>query len=131
MRRLAVQLVKYGMSGGTAAVVDIGLFHVLVTSGGAVFLSACGSFAVAACVNYVLTSTFVFPVRRRTGRQAFQFMTFLSLGFLLNTGLTTLFFHAGAAPALAKAAAVGIVFFSNFFVNRNIVFKAAGARSEH
>lgn len=117
-----VQLTRYAMTGGTAAVVDIGLFLLLITLGGAVFLSACASFLVAAAVNYVLTSSFVFRVQRRTSRQALQFMLFVSLGFVLNTGLTTVFHQAGLAPTLAKAAAVGMVFFCNFFVNRNVVF---------
>jgi putative flippase GtrA len=117
------QFARYVLTGGLAAIVDIGLFHALVTGGAGGLQAAIASFVVAAAVNYVLTSTLVFQVRRRTARQAGLFLLFASIGCVANTGLTVIIFEAGATPALAKTFAIGAVFFLNFLMNRFIVFR--------
>ncbi len=120
------QIARYVLTGGLAAVVDIGLFHVLVTGGAGALPAAIGSFLIAAVVNYVLTSTLVFRVRRRSARQAALFLGFASIGCAANSGLTVIIFNAGATPALAKTLAIGAVFFLNFLMNRFIVFRGIG-----
>ena len=52
---LARQALGYLLVGGLAAVVDIGLFHLLVSRVEGVLLPAVGSFLVAAVVNYTLS----------------------------------------------------------------------------
>ena len=58
--RLAQQAFGYLVVGGLAAVVDIGLFHLLAPRFAGVLAPAVMSFLVAAVVNYSLSSLWVY-----------------------------------------------------------------------
>ncbi len=127
MRREAL---GYAMTGGTAAVVDIGGFHLLAPHLPGVLLPAALSFAVAAVVNYLLTSRFVFGRDWRDARQALRFFALACVGLAINAAMTTLLARV-LAPTLAKAGGVGFAFGANFLMNALWVFgrRGAGLRS--
>ncbi|UAK23417.1 GtrA family protein [Sphingomonas nostoxanthinifaciens] len=120
---LSGRLLRYVGTGGTAAVVDIGLFACLVRAGLIVPLAACLSFAMAAVVNYWLTSRFVFGHRRSVAGFA-QFLAAALIGLAINVSVTTL---AAALlpipPVVAKLIGVGVAFGANFLLNALIVFR--------
>ena len=60
LKRTLSQVVRYGLTGGAAAVVDLGLFSALCPAVLPVAPAATVSFLCAAVVNYVLTAKFVF-----------------------------------------------------------------------
>ena len=60
LARTFSRLVRYGMTGGSAAVVDLGLFSLLCPALLRVAAAAPLSFVCAAIVNYGLTTIFVF-----------------------------------------------------------------------
>lgn len=118
MRR---QALGYALTGGAAAVVDIGGFHLLSQALPGVLLPATASFLVAALVNYLLTSRWVFRRDWRSLRQAARFFAFACLGLAINAGVTGLLAPV-LAPTLAKTAGVGVAFGANFLMNALWVF---------
>jgi putative flippase GtrA len=125
--RLARQALGYLMVGGLAAVVDIGLFHLLVSrlEGEGVLLPAAISFLAAAVVNYSLSSVWVYRRQWRSLRRAATFLLFALVGLCINAGATWWLAHTlPIAPTLAKVGGVGIAFVVNFLMNTFIVFRA-------
>jgi putative flippase GtrA len=117
----ARRFVGYGMTGGVAAVIDLGLFLVFVGLGMAVPLAATASFLVAAVFNFTSSSLLVFktPV---TGRRFLRFLSVASVGLAINVGVTWLVYEAIAIPALAKAIGIGTAFAFNFVAHSLLVF---------
>lgn len=115
------QALGYALTGGTAAVVDIGGFHLLAQVLPGVLLPATVSFMAAAVVNYLLTSRWVFRRDWRSLRQAARFFGFACVGLAINAGMTWLLASV-LPPTLAKAGGVGIAFGANFLMNALWVF---------
>jgi len=122
---LARQAMGYLLVGGLAAVVDIGLFHLLVSRVEGVLLPAAASFMVAAVVNYSLSSVWVYRRQWRSVRRATTFLLFALVGLCINAGATWWLVHLLPVPAtLAKVGGVGIAFVANFLMNTFVVFRA-------
>lgn len=119
------QALGYLLTGGIAAVVDIGGFHLLATTLGGVLLPAIGSFVVAAVVNYLLSSAWVFRRDWRSLRRAGMFVLFAGVGLAVNASTTWALAAAlPIAPTLAKVGGVGLAFMVNFLMNALVVFRA-------
>lgn len=122
------QAAGYLVTGGIAAVVDIGAFHLLSLQTGGLLLPAVTSFLAAAAVNYVLTAALVFGQDWRSLRRAGLFLLFASIGLCVNVGSTWVLATAlPIAPTLAKVGGVAIAFGVNFLMNALIVFRTGGA----
>lgn len=124
MRREAL---AYAVTGGVAAVVDIGGFHLLTLAWPflpqwpAVMVPAALSFALAAVVNYLLTSRWVFGRDWRDLGQALRFFGLACVGLAINSTMTALLALA-LHPTLAKAGGVAVAFGANFLMNALWVF---------
>ena len=122
--KVAPQLGLYILTGGTAAIVDVGTFIALMHQGLPIAGAAACSFAVAAVVNYLLSSRFVFKSEAST-RQFLLFAGAALVGLAVNVGVTYLkITHFDLAPALAKIVGIGTAFLVNFTINRTLVFRA-------
>ncbi len=125
MRDFLSKLLRYAMTGGTAAVVDAGGFALLVAAGLGVGTAGAVSFCVAAVVNYLLTSRYVFGHERKT-RGFALFLAAALVGLAVNVGITMLGFYVfGLPPLVAKLVGIGTAFFLNFLINLRIVFRPA------
>ncbi len=126
MRDVISKFLRYMITGGVAALVDIGGFAFLMTMSVGVLLSGCASFGVAALVNFALTSRFVFHQQLRFDRFVLFFGAAL-LGFALNIAGTVagvIWLHL--PPAEAKAIGILIALLVNFSMNVRVVFQAVG-----
>lgn len=122
---LARQAFGYLIVGGLAAVVDIGLFHLLLPEIRSVGWTAVVSFLIAAIVNYSLSSAWVYRRNWRSVRRAALFLLFATVGLLINASVTWwLASQLPILPTLAKVGGVGVAFIANFMMNTFIVFKA-------
>lgn len=120
--KIATQLVGYFFTGGAAAIVDVASFIMLIHQGFPLVPAAICSFAVAAAVNYLLSSRFVFMSEAST-RQFLLFAGAALVGLAVNVGITYLkVTHFDLAPAIAKIVGIGTAFFVNFTINRTLVF---------
>lgn len=145
------QVLRYALTGGLAAAVDIGGFALLVAlldpAGGAargegpgqaafpfrgllalakpsgLWAPAVLSFLLAAAVNYRASARWVFGSDWRDGGRALRFFLGASLGLAVNAGTTSaLALLAHWPPVAAKVAGVGLAFGLNFAVNARWVF---------
>lgn len=125
MKKLIVQLIKFGIVGVIATVVDVGVLAVLKEcfSVDVMIASALG-FAVSVTVNYVLSMLFVFESSGRSKVGEFVIFVLLSIGGLgINQGVMwigTEFFEA--YYLWVKAFALFIVPVYNF-VTRKLVLE--------
>jgi putative flippase GtrA len=123
MRELLAKLVRYGMTGGIAAIVDAGGFALLVGAGLGIAASGTTSFCVAALVNYFLSSRFVFGQGRTATGFAFFFAVAV-IGLAINVGVTLVgVYWLGLPPIVAKITGIGTAFLINFGLNACFVFR--------
>lgn len=125
MPPLLTKLLRYVLTAGVAAVVDVGGFVLLTGAGVGLLPAAVLSFVVAAAVNYLLTSRFVFA-RGASARGFGLFFAGALVGLAINVGVTVLAAtELGLPPGAAKLLGVGVAFLVNFAINAGIVFRRA------
>jgi putative flippase GtrA len=125
---LLQKFVRYFFTAGTAAIVDVGGFVLLIEAGMHLVVAAILSFTVAAVVNYLLTSRFVFA-QEASVKGFLLFFAAATVGLLVNVSITVLLATYSGFPApLAKLTGVGIAFLFNFLTNATVVFRRASAR---
>lgn len=75
MKRLINQILKFGVVGGTAFLIDYGLLFVLTEFAGIHYLiSGTISFAASVIYNYILSIVWVFdPVGERSGQRIWRY----------------------------------------------------------
>ena len=130
MSEFLSKIIPYAMTAGTAAVVDAGGFALLVGAGMAIPVAGLVSFGIAAVVNYLLTSRFVFG-RRASVREFALFLSGALVGLSVNIGLTVFGVYAlGLQPLVAKLLGIGTAFFVNFLINLHVVFPRARHQQE-
>ena len=130
-KKLLVQILKFGLVGGTSFLVDFILYAILTNLLSVHYLVAAGiSFAISLVVNYLLSMRFVF-VRREDISKKREFFTFIILsiiGGVLNEFLlficldliypNSLYLTTAVAPdtatLVAKVFAAGVVMVYNF-----------------
>lgn len=114
---------RYVLSGGAAALLDLGGFVLLSRHVDNTVLAASLSFLVAMVFNFVVSARYVFRTRSSWRRFA-AFAGFALSGMAINIGITAGAVMLLAAPGwLAKLGGIGIAFFYNFTVNRYLVFR--------
>ena len=113
----------YVVTGGIAAVVDLGGFHFLIGAGFPLVASAILSWFAAAVVNYSLTSRFVFG-HMPNRQQGLVFLLAAAVGLSVNAGVTIFCAeYFSVAPVIAKFIGIGTAFVLNFLLNTFIVFR--------
>lgn len=84
MKKLFIQLFKFGIVGVVAAIVDVGLLTLLTEKFGVdVLISAAISFSVSVIVNYICSMKFVFLGKKQNKWKEFIIFLVLSIGGLL------------------------------------------------
>ena len=115
-------LARYAVTGGAAAIVDIGGFACLSAASVPTILAATCSFLAATVVNYLLTAWFVFSATATVKRYV-AFLAGSLFALLINVSLTSAGVIFLSVPrTMAKTVAVGVTFFLNFWVNARLVF---------
>lgn len=123
MRDTLAKLGRYGLTAGSAAIVDAGGFALLHHAGLATLPAAVTSFLLATVVNYRLTARFVFH-QPASMRGYGVFLLAALLGAVVNVGVTVAAEAWLGLPALAaKLAGIGCAFLFNFALNLRVVFR--------
>lgn len=122
MKKLAIQLIKFGGVGFTCFAIDYGVLFLLTDLCGVnVFLSAAMSFSVSVVVNYILSVKFVFDTNPKHDKKR-NFILFIVFS-VIGLGLTELIMKIGVDYMLinyliVKIAATAIVMVFNFVTRK-------------
>lgn len=121
-----MQILRYFFVGGTAAIVDIGLFSLFANYLGFPWLpvSIC-TFLLATLVNYLLSIQFVFEsgVRHKKHVEVLGVFAISGLALLVNQlVLYVAIEQLGWHLIVSKIVATGTVFFWNYFGRSKLIF---------
>lgn len=121
---LPLQFLVYLFIGGTAALVNLLLFLLLLWAGAGMAVAAIVAFFLAAGVNYLLCVLLLFKRRSRWSGPAEMAVYGLLVAVLALVDMqTTKLLYAGGTPAgLAKFIASGVALLLNFLGRRHLVF---------
>jgi putative flippase GtrA len=128
-----INIIKYFFVGGSAAIVDVGLFFIFAKYLGYPYLFVGFiTFIIATFVNYYLSIKFVFRSESRfqKRKEIFLIYTVSAISLSLNLILLycfheILFFDIG----LSKIVVTGLLFFFNYSIRRFFIFaKKNGTR---
>ncbi len=123
---LLIQLIRYGVVGGTAFVVDFGLLYLFNEYLGVHYLLATAfGFMAGLIVNYFMSVKWVFN-QRKVKDKSTEFIIFGVIG-IIGLGLNELIMYIGVdkfamAVMVAKIVSTAIVFIWNFVVRKFILF---------
>ncbi len=122
MRKLILQMVKFGAVGFLCFFIDYGIMLLLTELAGVNYLiSCCISFSVSVIVNYLLSMHFVFAAKANMKKRT-QFVIFVILsviGLGLNQLFMWLFVDLVHIPyQIAKLAVTAIVMLFNFVTRK-------------
>lgn len=122
MKKLILQMVKFGAVGFLCFCIDYGIMLLLTELAGVNYLiSCCISFSVSVIVNYLLSMHFVFAAKANM-KKRIQFVIFVILsviGLGLNQLFMWLFVDLVHIPyQIAKLAVTAIVMLFNFVTRK-------------
>lgn len=122
MRKLLLQIIKFGGVGALCFVIDYGILFVLTEFVGLYYLlSSAISFSISVIVNYILSILFVFDTNTENNgiRNFVLFVIFSIIGLLLTTGIMKLGVDILSWNyMLVKIFATGIVMVYNFITRK-------------
>ncbi|WP_407185010.1 GtrA family protein [Bradyrhizobium centrosematis] len=125
------KLSRYLITGGCAAVVDLGGFLLLKNFGLEIGTAAIASFGVAALTNYALSARFVFSQKATVGG-FFKFLLASLSGLAINVGITIAVVAITSwPPVVAKIIGISVAFGANFALNLLVVFRRDTAQSSY
>ncbi len=117
------KLLRYFLTAGAAAIVDVGGFAALCFVRVPVPAAAVASFCIATVVNYTLSSRYAFGQAASVRGFALFFIAALG-GLTVNVSVTLIgSLYLGILPVLAKLIGVGTAFLTNFWLNLRVVFR--------
>ncbi len=122
MKKLILQMVKFGAVGFLCFLIDYGIMLLLTELAGVNYLISCSiSFSVSVIVNYLLSMHFVFSAKANMKKRT-QFVIFVILsviGLGLNQLFMWLFVDLVHIPyQIAKLAVTAIVMLFNFVTRK-------------
>ena len=124
-----MKIIKYFFVGGTAAALDISIFFVFVQKLGYNYLIIAPiGFTLATLLNYYLSIQVVFQKGIRFSPRAELLAIFIVSVIALAINQLCLFISIDILhlnKMLSKVGATGVVFFWNYFLRNNYVFKAS------
>ena len=123
MKKLFIQLFRFGVVGGSAFLIDYGIMVFLTEFGKMNYLLSSGiSFAVSVIYNYVLSINWVFEVKKdQTGKRNFIYFLLLSIiGLGINEILMWIFVEALHIYYMAAKIGVTFIVMVYNFITRKI-----------
>lgn len=119
-------LLRFCGSSLLGALVDYGIFWLLLYAKvpilGATYLARC----VSGCVNFACNRRVVFKSRGKISGQVFKYIvTAIIISTLSGLGVTALNVYLSFPPVLAKLLVDTILYFASYYVQANYIFKRA------
>lgn len=125
MKKLINQILKFGVVGGIAFVIDYGILFLLAKVIGLnELLSAAISFIISLTFNYFLSTKWVFEAKKQTSKEVIIFVLLSVVGLGINEVLIYLGTKKlGIDVMIVKLFATAIVMVYNFITRKLIIEK--------
>ncbi len=125
MKKLINQILKFGVVGGIAFVIDYGILFLLAKVIGLnELISAAISFIVSLTFNYFLSTKWVFDAKKQTPKEVIIFVLLSVVGLEINEVLIYLGTKKlGIDVMIVKLFATAIVMVYNFITRKLIIEK--------
>ncbi len=125
MKKLINQILKFGVVGGIAFVIDYGILFLLAKVIGLnELISAAISFIVSLTFNYFLSTKWVFDAKKQTPKEVIIFVLLSVVGLGINEVLIYLGIKKlGIDVMIVKLFATAIVMVYNFITRKLIIEK--------
>lgn len=119
-----VNILKFLMSGATAAATEFVVFLILHEIGIPLFIANALSFMCGLGVSFTLNKQWVF-VKKGGGTQQFtMYFALACINLLVSSGLLSLFVHQlGLRPSIAKLVTMVLIASWNYLIYQKIIFK--------
>ena len=125
MKKLINQILKFGVVGGIAFIIDYGILFLLAKVIGLnELISAAISFTVSLAFNYFLSTKWVFDAKKQTPKEVIIFVLLSVVGLGINEVL--IYFGTkklGIDVMIVKLFATAIVMVYNFITRKLIIEK--------
>ena len=125
MKKLINQILKFGVVGGIAFVIDYGILFLLAKVIGLnELISAAISFIISLTFNYFLSTKWVFEAKKQTAKEVIIFVLLSVVGLGINEVLIYLGTKKlGIDVMIVKLFATAIVMVYNFITRKLIIEK--------
>lgn len=125
MKKLINQILKFGVVGGIAFVIDFGILFLLAKVIGLnELISAAISFIISLTFNYFLSTKWVFEAKKQTPKEVIIFVLLSVVGLGINEVLIYLGTKKlGIDVMIVKLFATAIVMLYNFITRKLIIEK--------
>ncbi len=125
MKKLINQILKFGVVGGIAFVIDYGILFLLAKVIGLnELISAAISFIISLTFNYFLSTKWVFEAKKQTSKEVIIFVLLSVVGLGINEVLIYLGTKKlGIDVMIVKLFATAIVMVYNFITRKLIIEK--------
>lgn len=125
MKKLINQILKFGVVGGIAFVIDFGILFLLAKVIGLnELISAAISFIISLTFNYFLSTKWVFEAKKQTSKEVIIFVLLSVVGLGINEVLIYLGTKKlGIDVMIVKLFATAIVMVYNFITRKLIIEK--------
>ena len=125
-KRLAKQILKFGIVGGTAFLIDYGIFYILTQFLYIHYIIATIiSFSISVIYNYILSIKWVFDITKKQTKKDFILFLILSIiglilnSFFLYTCVDLIHIH----ELIGKIIVTGIIMVYNFITRKMVIEK--------
>ncbi len=123
VRPHAPQFIRYLLSGGSAAFMELASYQVMLVLGVHYAVAAPASGCVGLLSAFLLHKYIVFKKSEKTGRQVLRYIVLQTFNFFAQWGLVILFVEAfGVHAIIAKILGIGCTVLWNFFLYKLFVY---------